>query len=37
MNTPVKVPAGPNKGRQMVYTKDPDGNNIEFFSNADST
>ena len=27
------VPAGPNKGKAVVYVKDPDGNNLEFISN----
>ena len=27
------VPAGPNKGKQVVYFEDPDGNTIEFISN----
>ncbi|MGD9129914.1 MAG: VOC family protein [Candidatus Woesebacteria bacterium] len=26
------VPGGPNKGKKVVYTKDPDGYNLEFFS-----
>ncbi len=29
---PQIVPAGPNKGRKVVYAEDPDGNTLEFFS-----
>ena len=32
-NEPQIIPTGPNKGRFVVYTKDPDSNNIEFISN----
>ncbi|OGM09376.1 hypothetical protein A2Y68_00185 [Candidatus Woesebacteria bacterium RBG_13_46_13] len=32
ISDPLVIPAGPNKGRYMVYAKDPDGNNIEFIS-----
>lgn len=27
---PVRIPAGPNKGKHMVYLKDPDSNTLEF-------
>ena len=30
---PQMIPAGPNKGRLVVYAKDPDSNNLEFISN----
>lgn len=29
---PLLIPAGPNKGRVMFYTKDPDSNTLEFIS-----
>ena len=29
VGNPLKIPAGPNKGRQMVYVKDPDSNILE--------
>src|SRR3989344_15470 len=29
---PQMIPAGPNKGRLVVYAKDPDSNNLEFIS-----
>lgn len=29
---PLLIPAGPNKGKVMFYTKDPDGNTLEFIS-----
>ena len=29
---PSLVPAGPNKGRSVVYAMDPDGNTVEFIS-----
>lgn len=29
---PQIIPDGPNAGRSVVYTKDPDGNNLEFIS-----
>jgi catechol 2,3-dioxygenase-like lactoylglutathione lyase family enzyme len=32
MSQPLLVPGGPNKNRKVVYTEDPDGNTIEFFS-----
>ncbi len=31
---PSTVPAGPNRGRQVLYFEDPDGNTIEIFSAA---
>ena len=30
VSEPAEIPAGPNKGRHMVYLKDPDGNTLEF-------
>ena len=35
--TPSSVPAGPNKGRSVVYVQDPDGNTVEFISEQIST
>ena len=32
-NEPQMIPGGPNKGKLMVYAKDPDSNNLEFISN----
>ena len=32
VNSPVSIPLGPNKGRLVVYAKDPDSNNLEFIS-----
>jgi catechol 2,3-dioxygenase-like lactoylglutathione lyase family enzyme len=32
-SSPNLIPGGPNKGRLMVYAKDPDSNNLEFISN----
>jgi len=29
----AQVPDGPNKGKKVIYMKDPDGNNLEFLSN----
>lgn len=29
---PSIIPAGPNKGRKVLYFKDPDSNTLEFFS-----
>lgn len=31
-NEPQMVPAGPNRGKLVVYAKDPDSNNLEFIS-----
>jgi catechol 2,3-dioxygenase-like lactoylglutathione lyase family enzyme len=32
VNDPQIIPGGPNKGRLVVYTEDPDSNTIEFIS-----
>lgn len=32
VNDPQLIPAGPNKGKYVVYTEDPDSNTLEFIS-----
>ena len=32
VNDPQIIPGGPNKGRYVVYTEDPDSNTVEFIS-----
>ena len=32
VSEPQQIPAGPNKGRKVVYTEDPDNNTLEFVS-----
>jgi len=33
ISEPLKIPAGPNKGKLMFYSEDPDSNTLEFISN----
>lgn len=30
VHPPLEIPAGPNKGKRMLYFEDPDGNTLEF-------